>query len=327
MRVHCECNLLYSILSGKNRGKSRKIKEKQRKKKNVRYVIWISVHQYIQKELKGTGELEMKKRMRIAAALCVLCAVCVPALADGYSQWLYSRVHGYTQLASYVGEYDGYVCVDGMGGVTAADEYCVTVISKSASIWEAPRTNSKKIASASHGETLSCRSEDGGESLVYEDGFYGVMYKGKEGWINEDYVVNNELTITLLESNVPAYIAPDTHSKKVGSLSKLTEYRVIGFYDDFYIVNLRGAAAAFIPMDVLHRDNLFNRYYHGGMQQDTVTRTKVKLRTGPGSRYPEIRTLKSGARISIVDVVDDWYMIVDSESGELAFIAPDSLNF
>ena len=267
---------------------------------------------------------------KIAAWMLVLMmSLCAcTALADGDSgEWLHSRYHGYVRLASYVGEYDGYVCVDGLGGATAADEYCVTVISKSASVWDEPRTNSKKLASAQHGENMLCLSDDGGESLIYENGFYAVDYKGKEGWINEDYVVLNDLTITLLESNVPAYIAPDTSSKKVGSLSKLTSYRVIGFYDDFYIINLRGAAAAFIPMDVLHRDNLFNRYYHGGMQQDAVTRTKVKLRTGPGSRYPEIRTLKSGARISIVDVVDDWYMIVDSESGELAFIAPDSLNF
>lgn len=266
--------------------------------------------------------------MKRIAALCLLLSLCAGlAAADGISgDWLTSRYNGYVRLASYVGEYDGYVCVDGLGGVTAADAYRMTVISKSASVWAEPRTNSKKIASAQHGESLLCLSDDGGESLLYSNGFYAVEYKGKDGWINEDYAVLNDLTITLLESNVPAYIAPDTFSKKVGSLSKLTSYRVIGFYDDFYIVNLRGAAAAFIPMDVLHRDNTFNRYYHGGMQHDTVAAAKVKLRTGPGSQYPEIRTLKAGTRISVIDVVDDWYMIVDSESGELAFIAPGELN-
>lgn len=278
------------------------------------------------------GERRMKNWLKnvtkTAAALCVLSALSVSALADGYSEWLHSRVHGYTQLASYVGEYNGYVCVDGMGGVTAADEYFVTVISKNASVWTEPRTNSKKIASAAHGETISCRSEDGGESLIYEDGFYGVTYKGKEGWINEDYVVNNELTITLLESNVPAYIAPDTHSKKVGSLSKLTEYRVIGFYDDFYIVNLRGAAAAYIPMSVKHRDNTFARNYHGGGGLDIQVKAshKVTLRTGPGRSYPEIRTVKAGTTLRVIDVIDDWTMIYDDENNQYAFIAPDALD-
>ena len=268
----------------------------------------------------------MKKSLVSAIAL-VLCLLSCAALADGASEWLYSRYNGYVQLASYAGEYDGYICVDGLGGVTAADAFSVTVISKNASVWNEPRTNSKKLSSAPHGKRVLCRSEDGGESLVYENGFYGVEYDGKDGWINEDYVVQGELTITLLQSNVPAYIAPDTSSKKVGSLSKLTSYRVIGFYDDFYIINLRDAAAAFIPMDVLHRDNTFDRYYHAGMKRQAVTNGKVKLRTGPGSGYSEIRTLKAGAKVSVYDVIDDWYMILDEENDAWAFIAPDSLNW
>lgn len=270
----------------------------------------------------------MKKTAALAIAL-ILTLIAFAAHADGSSDWLYSRMYGYTRLASYAGEYDGYVGVDGLGGVTAADAYSVSVISKNASVWAEPRTNSKKIASAPHGNTIYCRSEDGGESLLYENGFYGVEYNGRDGWINEDYVVLNDLTITLLESNVPAYIAPDTSSKKVGSLSKLTRYRVIGFYDDFYIVNLRDAAAAFIPMDVLHRDNTFDRNYHGGggMRTQAVTSSKVKLRTGPGSEYPEIRTLKAGTKVTVFDVIDDWYMISDTETNTWAFIAPDSLNW
>lgn len=269
----------------------------------------------------------MGTRMKKLAILALALALCLTtALADGSSEWLTSQRHGYVRLASYARDYDGYVNVDGLGGVTSADAYSVTVISKSASVWSEPRTNSKKVASASHGETLTCMSYDG-ESLGYENGFYDVEYRGKQGWINEDYVVLNDLTITLLESNVPAYIAPDTSSKKVGSLSKLTSYRVIGFYDDYYIINLRGAAAAFIPMDVLHRDNTFERYYHGGMYQEVIASSKVKLRTGPGSRYPEIRTLRAGTKLSIADVVDDWYMVLDSETGEYGFIAPDSLYY
>lgn len=268
-------------------------------------------------------------KRRIVCVLCVLLCLCAFAEADGYNrEWLYSRYNGYVRLASYVGEYDGYVGVDGLGGVTSADAYRVTVISKSASVWAEPRTSSKKLASVQHGDSLLCISEDGGESLEYGNGFYAVEYKGNEGWINEDYVVLNDLTITLLESNVPAYIAPDTSSKKVGSLSKLTSYRVIGLYEDYYIINLRGAASAFIPMDVLHRDNTFDRYYHAGMMpREAVTTAKVILRTGPGSRYPEIRTLRAGTKVKVYDVIDDWIMVMDDQNNTWAFIAPDSLNF
>ncbi|MBQ4266031.1 MAG: SH3 domain-containing protein [Clostridia bacterium] len=267
------------------------------------------------------------KRLVLLVLSLALCLSACAAMADGNPEWLYSRLNGWVQLASYVGEYDGYVCVDGLGGVTLADDYRVTVISKNASVWAEPRTNSKKLASAPHGKSMLCRSDDGGESLLYEKGFYAVEYSGKDGWINEDYVVLNDLTITLLESNVPAYIAPDTTSKKVGSLSKLTSYRVIGFYDDFYIINLRDAAAAFIPMSVMHRDNTFDRNYHGGggMHRSAATLGKATLRTGPGSRYPEIRTLKAGTKVTVMDEINDWYLILDSETNTWAFLAPDSL--
>ena len=133
---------------------------------------------YIGKEITECGGIQMKRMFLMALTLCLLC---VGALADGSGDWLYSSMNGWVQLASYTGEYDGYVCVDGLGGVTGADAYTVTVISKSASVWEEPRTNSKKLASAQHGESLMCLSSDGGESLEYENGFYAVGYHSVQG--------------------------------------------------------------------------------------------------------------------------------------------------
>lgn len=264
--------------------------------------------------------------LTLIAAMLVLIAAA--AAADGGREWLYSQLSGYVQLAQYAGGYDGYVSVDGYGGVTSSDPYYVTVISKSASVWSEPRTNSKKIASASHGDALLCRADgETGEPLM-RDGFYAVEYKGKDGYVNADYVVNNDLTITLLESNVPAYIAPDARAKKVGSLSKLTKYRVIGFYDDFYIVNLRGAAAAYIPMSARHRDNTFDRNYHGGggMREKAEALGDTPLRTGPGESYPEIRRLRAGDVVEVFDIIDGWYMIHDEDTGEWAFIEPGMLD-
>ena len=266
--------------------------------------------------------------MRILSLMMgLLCLLTSTAMADGTGEWLHSSTYGWTRLAAYAGEYDGYVCVDGLGGVTLADEVTVTVISKSASVWSEPRTNSKKLSSAAHGTGLWCRVDDQG-SPILQNGFYAVELDGRDGWINAAYVVRNDLTITLLESNVPAYIAPDTASKKVGSLSKMTKYRVIGFYDDFYIVNLRDAAAAYIPMNVRHRDNTFDRNYHGGggNRRTATANWKLSLRTGPGSDYPEIRTLKAGTQLTVYDVIDDWYLVSDPQTGEWAFLEPGSLD-
>lgn len=267
----------------------------------------------------------MKNKLAFALAALFLCFA-VTALADGTGEWLKSEMYSYIRLASFVGDYNGYVGVDGFGSMAEDDACCVTVISKSASIWSEPRTGSKKLGSASNGDTLLCRTGYD-RSILYENGFYGVTVNGKDGWVNDDYVVQNTLTITLLESNVPAYIAPDSASKKVGSLSKLTEYRVIGFYDDYYIISLRGAAAAYVPMSVRHRDNVFESYYAGGssLNLSVVTDARVVLRTGPGSGYPEIRTVKAGTALTVLDIIDDWFMVWDDDNNQFAFIAPEDL--
>lgn len=246
----------------------------------------------------------------LGAALCCACLMGAGALADG--KRVNSRLFGDMLLASYVGT-DGYGSADGYGGVTAADPYFLTVISKSASVWSEPRTNSKRIATVEHGDKLTGvpndRGYEGGDNVLWRDGFYAVDYKGKQGWVNEDYVVRNTLEIVLMESNVPAYIAPDAHAKKVGSLSKLTRYRVIGFYDDYYIVNPRGAAAAFIPMSVRHYDTAYDAAWRQAPEHGGVTTAKTQLRCGPGKSYASIKDLPEGYEFSCVDEIDGWYLV------------------
>lgn len=264
------------------------------------------------------------KKIVCAAAACLLLAGC--AQADG-GEWHSSSRFGAVRFTEHTGGYYGYVNTDGEGGITSADPYFLMVISKSASIWSEPRTNSKKIASASYGEQITCRSNDGGLTVWEQDGFYAVEYKGKYGWINQDYVIRNTLEIVLMESNVPAYIAPDRNAKKVGSLAKHTRYRVIGFCDDFYIVSFRGAAAAFIPMDVRHYDTAFEGVYRQAPTYEGQTVRKTTIRTGPGGSYPELKTVNTGYTFEAIDCVDGWYLIHWYESGTdggaYAFISAD----
>ena len=214
----------------------------------------------------------MRRYARVLAA-CLLAAAMLPgaaALADGYADWHESSVRGSVQFASYAGEYDGFVNTDGYGGLLAGDPYRLTVISKSASIWAEPRTNSKKLGSVQNGATLWAQA-GGYTGVVEQSGFYLVDYNGGDGWVNASYVIRNPLEIVLMESNVPAYIAPDSRAKKVGSLAKLTRYSVMGFYDDYYIIYLRGGAA-YVPMSVRHYDSEFESVYQssGGGYGQTV---------------------------------------------------------
>lgn len=275
----------------------------------------------------GKGNIKMKKNLlkRAAVALAAMAMTASCALADGGSGWLYSGNHGSVQFASYAGWYDGYVSVDGYG----ADQLWVTVISKRASVWSSPSTGSKRLGWADYGDGLQVVSYDSGEPVM-EKNFYKVEYKGQQGWIGAPYVVRNKLEIVLMESNVPAYIAPDTSSKKVGSVDKMTRYRVIGFYDDFYIVSFRGAACAYIPMNCRHYDTTFEmtesslNYGKGTVDYNT------ELRTGPGENYPEIKELKAGERIVCLDEIAGWYVIWYSgknADGEiLTFVDSDAVT-
>ena len=261
---------------------------------------------------------------KLCSLLLMLCLLCTAAFADGYSEWVKSRANGYVQFASYAGEYDGWVDIEGLGGVTQSEQVNVRVISKNASIWAEPRTNSKKLGSVSNGADLNAilMESEGqeGAAVLEQDGFYAVEYQGQQGWINSAYAVYAPFEIVLMESNVPAYSAPDRNSKRVGSLSKLTRYTVIGFYDDFYVVNLR-QASAFVPMSVRHYDSHFERWYHGGLLHGKLTvRTKTAIRTGPGDAYAKVKDAKAGQVYDFIDEIDGWYLLSDGDDGGYTYI-------
>lgn len=255
----------------------------------------------------------MKKWMAaMALLLCLTTALCA-AGADGYSQLAGSEV----SFASYTGWYDQYINADNFGWVTEGSP--AYVVSRNASLWQDARTNSKKLASVGNGETVQVVLDAGGNAVM-QNGFYNVTYKGKTGWINSAYVVYKPLEIVLMESNVPAYCAPSTQAKRVGSLSKLTRYRVLGFYHDYYVIALR-QAAAFIPMDVAHYDSAYEAMHT--RHASAVTTAKLTLRTGPGDGYASVKDLKAGEAITVYDVVDGWYLMVEhSNDGEAYVYAP-----
>ena len=263
----------------------------------------------------------MKTKWLAVFTILMMCLLSVYALADGDSEWLRSRFNNYIQLASHVGDYDGWLDISGLGGVTLRDGVSVRVISRNASIWAQPRTNSKKLGTAKNGEDLACEITmwNNEAVLVQENGFYAVSYKGTTGWINEAYVVYAPYEIVLMEGNVPAFCAPDHFSKRVGSLNKLTRYTVLGFYEDFYVINLR-EAAAYVPMSVAHYDSDLERLYHGGMEATAVVAKKTVMRTGPGNGYASVRDIKAGQKLTCLDEIEGWYLIQDHDTGCYTYI-------
>lgn len=248
----------------------------------------------------------MKKTLIVVCALCLL-ALSAAALADGYAYWTESTGAVYFNQASNR-EYYSMSYQEPDESPFYLDTKVVRVISKSASIWQDPRTNSKKLGSATNGAEIEIiRGENGGP--LEQNGFYRVSYNGKAGWINKDYCVYAPLEIVLMESNVPAYCAPDKASKKVGSLSKLTRYTVIGTFGDYYIINLR-QAAAFVPVNVAHYDTAFEgRFLPADTDKNGVTLSKTTLRTGPGDWYASVEDVKAGYSFTCVGEINGWYVV------------------
>ena len=261
----------------------------------------------------------MKKIIALALAALLAC-LAAAALADGANGWLDSKLNGSNSVrfSSYEGGHDGWVDADGRGGVTIPESTTVRVISHNASVWAQPRTNSEKLGTVKNGEELSGRI-DGNDRIIVQDGFFAVEYKGKSAWVNCAYAVCGPYEIVLMESNVPAYCAPDRNAKRVGSLSKLTRYTVIGFYGDYYVVNLR-EASAFIPRSVRHYDTIFEKNYHAAWNGQGKTTSKTTVRTGPGSDYPSVRDMSAGSSFTYWDVIDGWCLTVDGDTGCFVYI-------
>lgn len=276
----------------------------------------------------------MKKLLCAALCSLLILAAGVPALADASVQYMdYHNlpdsalyvdsvsglpVYSASMLSNYRASYYGHVSADGVGGITAAEAAQVRVISKSATLWAEPRTGSKRLATVKHGETLEGVLDANGYGPTLTDGFYPVTYKGQFGYINEDYVVLAPLEIVLMESNVPAYCAPTTDAKKVGSLAKLTRYTVLGFYNDYYIISLR-QAAAFVPMSVRHYDTGFERLFYAGLSRNGTASKKTQLRTGPGDGYAQIEEVRAGYAFTAAACIDGWYLIHYNADGDSVY--------
>ena len=110
----------------------------------------------------------------------------------------------------------------------------------------------------------------------------------------------------------------------------MTRFRVIGFFDDYYIVSFRGAACAYIPMGCLHYDTTFEAAERTSSYGKGTVAYSTKLRTGPGESYPEIKELKEGETVVCLDKIEGWYVLwysgKNTDGQILAFVDADAVN-
>lgn len=141
------------------------------------------------------------------------------------------------------------------------------------------------------------------------------------GWVLTEYVVQNPMTLILRADNVPAYAAPSSQSKKVGSLPAYTRLTVIGEWDDYYVVSLRNAAACirkdaryWTDWDLLH-------YEQSGQRLTLYTLGSTVLRTGPGTDWASAERVTAGTTLEALSAYQEngWY-VVRFGDGDLAYV-------
>ncbi|MEG0767485.1 MAG: SH3 domain-containing protein, partial [Clostridia bacterium] len=163
------------------------------------------------------------------------------------------------------------------------------------------------------------------------DAWYHVSYQADtmhapiDGWLLQDYVLENPTHIILRRSNTPAYASPWNLEKKVGSLPRYTRLTVMDETDDCWLVSLRGAAA-FITKDT---DVWMEEDLADLMQWDTRTATvtrRTTLRTGPGTHWERVETLAAGKTLEIIAPDGDWYA-VRYDTTALAYVAASDVRF
>ncbi len=249
--------------------------------------------------------------LTLTALLC--CAANAPA-----DTWFTNMNGGSVQLASYVQDYNGWVDITGLGGGSYEELHDVRVISRNATVRTEPSTGSRSLGSVSNGGQLTGRTDYNG-NIITQNGFYAVEYKGQDAWISSAYSVCGPFEIVLQESNVPAYCAPNRNSKRVGSLEKGTRLTVLGFFDDYYVVNLR-QASAFIPMSVKHYDTAFERLYVDAPTYQAAVTNETTERTGPGDNYVSLDKLRVGYTFRYCDIINGWCMVWDDDDECYEFI-------
>ena len=161
-------------------------------------------------------------------------------------EWMkiaYQDRNGYTQQGWIVANPDAItgIKVDGFKDHTS-DEYNgydgFFVLCESLSLREKPQTTSNTLVALAYGTY--------GTIIDENESWYHVVYRNDQGqhlsgWVKKDYLLVNPEFFTP-HDETPVYAIPSHTSKRVGLISNETSYPIIGEWDGFLVISLRGAS-------------------------------------------------------------------------------------
>ncbi len=156
--------------------------------------------------------------------------------------------------------------------------------------------------------------------IAYTDPKTSQVYNG---WVSSYYVAENPIHITLRESGV-AFAYPSSSSKRVGTIPAYTRLTVIAQLDKYWVVSFRDAAGSIPKSTKVWLDEELEVWSGAPVTVATVTK-KTITRTGPGTKWSSVKTLKVGETVEILDTDGDWCVIKHEDA--IAYIKHADVSY
>ena len=163
------------------------------------------------------------------------------------------------------------------------------------------------------------------EIIKEVDGWYEIKFNGKSGYVSSQYikVVDNESNeekpsvslnkqgVVKVNSALNMRSGPGSNYGVIGTLRNNDKVEIIKEVDGWYEIKFNGKVGYASKSYITLVNEGSNNGNESEIKEGTVygVSTNLNVRTGPGSNYGVIGTLRNNDKVEIIKEVDGWYEI------------------
>ena len=198
--------------------------------------------------------------------------------------------------------------------------------------------NMRSGPGSNYGVIGTLRNNDEVEIIKEVDGWYEIKFNGKVGYVSSQYikVVDNESSeekpvepekpsvsvnkkgVVKVNSALNMRSGPGSNYGVIGTLRNNDEVEIIKEVDGWYEIKFNGKVGYVSSQYIKVLDNESNEEKPVEPEKPSVSVNKqgivkvnsaLNMRSGPGSNYGVIGTLRNNDKVEIIKEVDGWYEI------------------
>ncbi|MGV1077123.1 SH3 domain-containing protein [Clostridium perfringens] len=186
--------------------------------------------------------------------------------------------------------------------------------------------NMRSGPGSNYGVIGTLRNNDEVEIIKEVDGWYEIKFNGKSGYVSSQYikVVDNESNeekpsvslnkqgVVKVNSALNMRSGPGSNYGVIGTLCNNDEVEIIKEVDGWYEIKFNGKSGYVSSQYIKVVDNESNEEKPSvslNKQGVVKVNSALNMRSGPGSNYGVIGTLRNNDKVEIIKEVDGWYEI------------------